>query len=323
MASLASQLAYGTVTDTFFVATGDLDLDPDSVPDLVPVEGTATFTPSLPSGTPLVFLGTPAIVVPLPVVGTYPEVEEGEPDPNAGRLTLNDAPYVKLVSTDNPLESVVDWQWTVTFNCTALGVPVRRDPVTFSLPSGATIDLATVTPVPTSSGFAFARGDRGDPGPGVRIRGIITGTGSEVLPAGYGAAEDGWTWRVLSDDGTYDEMWTWVWSDFIGTWVDAGPMISAATIDDSGSSDTTVYSAAKIDSLIAASLAAAQSYTDTVAANDIPDDYIRRQDAVTLTWPLRNAPTNRHVTWIGLDFPPTSTGYALADLDQFEGIDQL
>lgn len=314
MVNPASQFTFGTVTDSYFGAIGDVDNDSLNVPDLVPVAGTVTFTPTLADGVALLFQAVPAAVTPLAVTATYDD---------QGRLSLNGQPFVKLVSTDNPLETYTNWKWTASFAVTANNVAVKRAPFSFALPGNSTVDLATVTPVTFSAGIPTIVGPKGDPGPGVKFRGFKIGTDASVLPSGYGAAQDGWTWRVFNSGHTYDELWAWVWTGSAGSWVDGGPFISAAYIDDTTASLTTVYSSSKVQDLLAATLAAANAYTDQQIAAGPAEDFIREQDVVTLAWPLRNAPSTVHVRWVGLDFPPTSTGYAIPGQDYFEAVAPL
>jgi hypothetical protein len=99
----------------------------------------------------------------------------------------------------------------------------------------------------------------------------------------------------------------WVWTGTAGSWVDAGPAIGAAQIDDSHPSTVTTYSAARIDELIADAVSAAQSYTASTLESYEPDDFVRVQNGDG-SWPLRNAPGDRHVTWVGTDYPPSGAG---------------
>lgn len=306
MAAPATFFRFGTVTDTYYGVIGDTANDPDLDPDLPVVSGTVTFTASLTS--PLLFTSAPFAATLLTIQGVYDDL---------GRLSLNGSPGVRLVATDNPLEGVVGWTWNVAFDVQVNGIPIERPAFSFRLPSDAVVDLTTVQPVATVNGVPTVQGPPGAPGTGVILRGMFTGTDSTVLPTGYGAAQAGWAYRVRSVDGSYDELWVWVWNGTGGSWVDAGPAFGAATIDDSTSSPTTTYSSAQIDALIAQVKSDDQSYVSAQLDAYEPDDYMRLQNA-DLSWPFRNAPADRHVTWVGTDFPPLGNGYALYGMDSAE-----
>jgi hypothetical protein len=313
MAAPATYFTWGTVTDTYFGVTGDQDSDSLHNPDIVPVQGRVTFTPMLPSGAPLLFPGAPFAATPVSVVAVYDD---------QGRLTLNNSVGVRLVATDNPLETYTNWVWQAEFVVAVGDVNVVRNTFAFRLPGNTTVDLATVQPVAVVNGIPSTVGPPGAPGTGVILRGMFTGTDSTVLPTGYGAAQNGWAYRVRSVDGSYDELWVWVWTGSSGSWVDAGPAFGAATIDDTTSSTVTTYSSAQIDALIGDALTAAQAYTDQALAAYSAPDYIRVQNT-DLTWPARDAAPDRHVTWVGVDFPPVGNGYAVIGMDSAELVAQL
>jgi hypothetical protein len=314
MAAPSSYFKWGTVTDTYFGVVADQDLDVTRTPDLVPVQGRVVFTPTLPNGAPLLFTSVPFVATPLAVTAVYND---------QGQLTLNDVVGVRLIATDNPLETYTNWLWTATFTVAVGTVAVVRNSFSFRLPGDTTLDLATVQTVATVNGVPSTTGPKGDPGSGVKIRGVVTGSTPAVLPSGYGAGQDGYTYRVRSVDGSYDELWAWVWTGTAGSWVDVGPAVGAAVIDDTQPTPFTTYSSAKIEALIALSLAAGQGYTDQALAAYSPDDYQRVQNKADLSWPPRDAPGDRHVEWVGLDFPPVGGGYALPGMDSATLVDQL
>lgn len=308
MAAPSSYFRFGTVTDTYFGVVADQNLDPVREPDLVPVQGRVVFTPTLPGGTPLLFTSAPFVATVVPVTAVYND---------AGQLTVNDVVGVRLVATDNPLETYTNWLWTAEFTVAVGDTDVLRNSFSFRLPADTTVDLATVQTVAVVNGVPTTAGAKGDPGSGVKLRGLYTGTSSTVLPSGYGATQDGWAYRVRSVDGSFDRLFVWVWTGTAGSWVDAGPAIGAAQIDDSHPSTVTTYSAARIDELIADAVSAAQSYTASTLESYEPDDFVRVQNGDG-SWPLRNAPGDRHVTWVGTDYPPSGSGYALAGMDSAE-----
>jgi hypothetical protein len=308
MAAPSTLFRYGTVTDTYFGVVADQTLDPLREPDLIPVQGRVLFTPTLPNGAPLLFTSAPFVATLLPVTAVYND---------AGQLALNDVVGVRLVATDNPLETYTNWLWKAEFTVAVGDVDVVRNSFSFRLPADTTVDLATVQTVATVNGVPTAAGPKGDPGVGLKLRGVLTGTSAAVLPSGYGAGQDGWAYRVRNVDGSYDELFVWVWTGTAGSWVDAGPAVGAAVIDDSRATTYTTYSSAKIEALNANAISAAQSYSAGSLEAYEPDDYVRVQHADG-SWPLRNAPGDRHITWIGTDFPPAGTGYAVPGMDSAE-----
>jgi hypothetical protein len=76
------------------------------------------FTPTLPNGAPLLFTSVPFVATPLPVTAVYND---------AGQLTLNDVVGVRLIATDNPLETYTNWLWTATFTVAVGDVEVDRN----------------------------------------------------------------------------------------------------------------------------------------------------------------------------------------------------
>lgn len=312
MVSISDLLTYGRVTDTFFAGVADADNDPFHLPDITDVTGTATFTPNLGPGEVLLFASVPAVYLPMPKVATYDL---------SGALTINGNEIVVLEATDNPYASRRGWTWTVTFSGLSVnGAAVTRNGFSFPLPaSSAAVDLTQLMPVTQSNGTPVTQGPPGTPGAGILLRGSFIGNNSSVLPAGYTATQNGYTYRVHSGDYSYDELWTWVWAGSSGTWADLGRWTSYP-IDDSGTSATTTWSSLRISSATAAGSGGGGGGGGSTGGGNI---YQVRQDPISGAWPLRSTATTSTtdvVEWVGVDFPPVGNGYALVGVDTFEGI---
>ncbi len=312
---LSQYLLYGTVRDTFVGGIADVDSDPLNIPDLVGVQGTVTFTPSVSLlGFPIV----PETLAMLPVVATY--------DPSgSGQLTLDGQPFVKLYATDNPYTTRVTWTWTVSFSVTVNGISVARPGFSFSLPSASNVDLTSLSPVTTSNGVPVIVGPQGAAGTGLIPRGILVGSNVAVLPTGYGAAQNGYLWRIRSADNSFDELYAWSWVNNSGTYVDMGPAAVSSAISDTTSTTTTTYSSAQIDSMLQQLELDMQSFTsNSIVALPSGVGVTRvRIENLDGSWPLRSADATDSIIWIGLAYPPTSTGYCLPGHDIFMGVDSL
>ena len=142
------ELPYATVIGRFGSVVRD-SLDPDLRPDINPLSGTITLTPTVPyikiNGTVLQIATITAQVVNGVVVN--PDGSEG----------------ISILSTDVENDTITNWGWRATFK-----IPeVRITPVSFYAVEDEVIDLANLTsgitglPIETVSG---PKGDKGDPG---------------------------------------------------------------------------------------------------------------------------------------------------------------
>jgi hypothetical protein len=197
MAAPSSYFKFGTVTDTYFGVVADQNLDPVRNPDLVPVQGRVVFTPTLPNGAPLLFTSAPFVATVSPVTAIYNDF---------GQLTLNDIVGVRLDRDRQPARDVHelavdgDVHRRGRRRQTCSGTRSRS-----ACPGDTTVDLATVQTVAVVNGVPSTVGPRGRTGfTGILLRGVYTGTTSSVLPSGYGATQDGYTYRVRSVDGSFD-----------------------------------------------------------------------------------------------------------------------
>ena len=138
MSDLPSNVGYGTVVGKFLVASPD-SADAGFNPDAVAATGTVTFTAA-----PLRLIDAgavpPVTIFPTPTVCTLN---------SSGVLAATEGGTgVTLLATEDPDLSPVGWTYTVTVAIT--GHPAYE--FDMSLPVGATVDLATVTPVDPSGG---------------------------------------------------------------------------------------------------------------------------------------------------------------------------
>jgi hypothetical protein len=140
--SLPTGVGYATVTWTAEAAVMDTIGDIDVIPDVVPVLGQVTFSPSVavfrvPDAIPPVTLFASSVTATLYTDGTLRDAHG-----NVG---------VTLLATDSPgLDVEPDsWAWTASFN---LQEGRTLAPFSFHLESGTTVDLTTVIPATVGVG---------------------------------------------------------------------------------------------------------------------------------------------------------------------------
>jgi hypothetical protein len=150
---LPSNLSYGTVTGRFLLAyvdSADVDTDPDAG---APV-GTVTFTPSATYIKNVTASPAPTTVVPSAIVCNVN---------SDGYLFSLNGNSVKLLATDDPDTNPVDWTWEASFNfLDNTGNNINLPSFSFSLPGGTTVDLSSVSPLPSSNGVFYLKGDTPD-----------------------------------------------------------------------------------------------------------------------------------------------------------------
>ena len=142
------ELPYATVIGRFGSIVRD-SLDPDLRPDINPLSGTITLTPTVPyikiNGTVLQIATITAQVVNGVVVN--PDGSEG----------------ISILSTDVENDTITNWGWRATFK-----IPeVRITPVSFYAVKDEVIDLANLTSGITGLPVEIVSGPKGDPGPSV------------------------------------------------------------------------------------------------------------------------------------------------------------
>lgn len=155
--ALPSNVNYGTVVGQFLLAYADgSDVGPN--PDGVPAKGSIYFRPS-----PIKLLDPSASPNPVTIL---PAVVECVLD-NEGYLLGSDGTRgVRLVATDDADLNPTNWTWLVEFRLTAQDdTPVSVPSFSISLPSSTTVDLTTVSPVPSANGTYYLVGPTGPAGP--------------------------------------------------------------------------------------------------------------------------------------------------------------
>jgi len=197
MANIPSNLSYGTVTGRFILAYADSS-DSGLEPDAIPAAGSVFFTASP------IFIkdatASPAAVTILPAVA------EATLDSDGYICGYGTTRGVNLVATDDPDGNPVDWTWRVDFRLTdESGTPVPVPSFSFELPSGGSVDLTTLAPVPDANGTFYITGPRGTD---FVIRGTVPS--EEDLPTtgnidnqGYITEDTGHLWIWLQDEAEW------------------------------------------------------------------------------------------------------------------------
>jgi hypothetical protein len=168
MANIPSNLSYGTVTGRFILAYGDSN-DSGAEPDAIPAAGAVYFTASP------IFIkdvtASPAAVTILPAV------VEATLDSEGYICGYGTTRGVNLIATDDPQGNPVDWTWSVEFRLTDQdGTPVALPGFSFELPSGETVDLTVLSPVPNADGTFYLVGPTGATGPAGPANTLSVGT---------------------------------------------------------------------------------------------------------------------------------------------------
>lgn len=144
MAALPTNISTGRVVGQYGYDVVD-GSDPDDEPDFVPTQGALAFSASVTKVLDATASPNPVTIIRQPIPAVLDDdgyVCTPNADGSAG------ARGVRLIATDDPDLNPVNWKWTVSFafkNPAGNGIKVP-EPFSFYLPSGATIDLTTVTP---------------------------------------------------------------------------------------------------------------------------------------------------------------------------------
>lgn len=150
---IASNLSSGRITARYVLGVAD-GPDPDDEPDLIPAAGTVKFVPKVPYLVNVTADPAPMIALPAEVVGML-DSEGYLCTPSPTDPAKPGTRGVRLFATDDPDGSVTGWTWEATPRLiTPAGITLAGAiPTTsFALPSGATLDLAAITKVPSSPG---------------------------------------------------------------------------------------------------------------------------------------------------------------------------
>lgn len=154
--ALPTNVDYGTVVGQFLLAYGD-GVDADVFPDGVPAKGSIYFRPS-----PVKLLDAGASPNPVTIL---PAVVECTLDTNGYLLGPDGTQGVNLVATDDADLNPTDWTWLVEFRLTDQDdVPVSVASYSIELPASTTVDLTTVSPVPSANGTYYLVGPTGPTG---------------------------------------------------------------------------------------------------------------------------------------------------------------
>jgi hypothetical protein len=182
-----ADVGFGTVRGRYLSADADSS-DPEAAPDLVPLEGSVSFTATASVIRVVGADPDPATILPRSVrVALDAE----------GYLAVDGSRDVTLLATDSAAGNPVDWQWHVDFALTRDGAPVYHVPFNFELPEGEIVDLTVVAPlVEPSPGTIIIQGPAGEGGSGsvpdattlvkgiVRLAGDLAGTAlNPTVPA--------------------------------------------------------------------------------------------------------------------------------------------
>jgi hypothetical protein len=155
--ALPTNVDYGTVVGQFLLAYGD-GIDADVYPDGAPAKGSIYFRPS-----PAKLLNAASSPNPVTIL---PAVVECTLDANGYLLGPDGTQGVNLVATDDTDLNPTDWTWLVEFRLTDQDdVPVSVASYSIELPASTTVDLTTVSPVPSASGTYYLVGPTGPTGP--------------------------------------------------------------------------------------------------------------------------------------------------------------
>jgi hypothetical protein len=183
MTTLPPEVTYARVSGRIIRGVKDAG-DADELPDLMPAQGTITFTPELEGTTQYPTL--PGVLF--------------SPDPITVDLDSDGAFDEYLISTDNG-----NWTYRVTFN--VQGIVIR--PISIHLPGGSTHLITDWIPVGTSVGTPSVRGPAGPSAYELAVQQGFVGTLNEWLaslegepgPAGTGAVEsvNGFTGVIVLD----------------------------------------------------------------------------------------------------------------------------
>lgn len=179
MANIPSNISYGTVTGRFILAYGDTN-DSGPEPDAIPAAGAVYFTAS-----PVFIKDTSADPA---AVTILPAVVEATLDSDGYICGYGTTRGVNLVATDDPQGNPVNWTWGVEFRLTDQGgTPVPLPGFSFSLPSGQTVDLTVLSPVPSANGTFYLVGPTGATGAAGPAN-TLTVSGTTTGAAGSSAA---------------------------------------------------------------------------------------------------------------------------------------
>lgn len=147
-----SPLVYGKVIGRYVAIIADTPADPDLDPDVLPMSGKVTITPSPSRLLVATAVPAPATVIPTPVVVTLDE---------EGYLSHNGDRGVYVIASDDPSTNPTAFTYRVSFDLQLGNVKVPCPSFDIEVPAGGVVDLTKDAPVPASPGSGIVRGPEG------------------------------------------------------------------------------------------------------------------------------------------------------------------
>lgn len=156
--TIQSNLTAGTIVGRFGVGVAD-GSDEDLDPDIIPASGQVTFTPTvsrLPNPTAV---PAPVTVLRVPVTAII-DAEGYLCAPDPADPSKPGPRGIRLFATDDENGSVTNWTYRVAYTFGRVnGMVPQIEAHDVAVPSGATVDLTTVAPVPSSQGYGLAQAE--------------------------------------------------------------------------------------------------------------------------------------------------------------------
>jgi hypothetical protein len=148
-----SPLVYGKVIGRYVAIIADTPADPDLDPDVLPMSGKVTITPSPSRLLVATAVPAPATVIPTPVVVTLDD---------EGYLSHNGDRGVYVIASDDPSTNPTAFTYRVSFDLQLGNVKVPCPSFDIEVPAGGVVDLTKDAPVPASPGSGIVRGPEGE-----------------------------------------------------------------------------------------------------------------------------------------------------------------
>lgn len=202
MPQLPSNVNYGMVVGQFVASVSDGE-DPGFEPDATPMEGTVTFTPSVPLVRNVEASPNPVTIVKTAITGIIDD--EGylctpQIDPNTNKYRRG----ITLVANDDEDLEPVGWNWVVTYRFKLNGWDVAGPPQHgLDVLTGQEVDLTEAIPVTVSNGQPIIRGpkgekgDKGDQGVIGKTPALTVGQVNTVTTPG----DDEWVSTIIREGG--------------------------------------------------------------------------------------------------------------------------
>lgn len=183
--------AWATVEGRFVSIAWD-GVDADLAPDVQPLNGTVTLTPTVTAGR---------------IDSVLAQILTVTARIFAGQIVdATDQPGIRILATDADI-GIEDWAWTARF---AFDSGLQVKPLTFLAPTGATVNLTSgIVPV-DSAPYQLVQGEPGESAYQVAVRNGYAGTEAAWLASLKGEKGDTPTWDDLTGkpdiDGLADRL---------------------------------------------------------------------------------------------------------------------